>query len=389
MDLYLETIVLSHPGVSEEARRNSFEQFSRQFNTLNLSLTEEKPDLLLFTTGGSEHLAIQHLRPDHFILLAANRQANAFASAMEVMAYARKNEVPARLICLDDEQDQKSFLEYTDLLLALKHLRNSTVGLIGESSPWLVASGISSELLSKRLSVQLKRISWDELKDYRKYQPGKDFLEKYGQNNAGGMEDASRINAVLAEAVEQYHLDAVAVECFPLVQQQHVTACLSLSDLNDRGIVAACEGDLPSMVGMMIGKAISGMVPWMANVAAINNNAVLLAHCTAPTNLLSGFTIDTHYETGEGTAIMGEFKGDEVTVFRLDNDLERIFLSCGHIIERPQNPWACRTQINVEMPGEAIFTLKSDPLGNHHLVLPGNQYDTLKKMSEILSLEEI
>jgi L-fucose isomerase-like protein len=179
------------------------------------------------------------------------------------------------------------------------------------------------------------------------------------------------------------------VECFPLVQQQHVTACLSLSDLNDRGVVAACEGDLTSMVGMMIGKAITGMVPWMANVAAIDNNAVLLAHCTAPTNLLSGFTIDTHYETGEGTAIKGMFRGDEVTVFRLGSTLENIFLSLGHVMERPQNSWACRTQIRVEMPEEAIVSLKNSPLGNHHLVLPGNQYDTLKKASEILNLEEI
>lgn len=43
--------------------------------------------------------------------------------------------------------------------------------------------------------------------------------------------------------------------------------CYSLARLLDEGVVAGCEGDVCSALGMLWSKLMTGQVPWMANIA--------------------------------------------------------------------------------------------------------------------------
>lgn len=49
--------------------------------------------------------------------------------------------------------------------------------------------------------------------------------------------------------------------------------CYSLSRLLDEGVVAGCEGDVCSALGMLWGKTMTRQVPWMANVAQVGAGA--------------------------------------------------------------------------------------------------------------------
>ena len=73
-----------------------------------------------------------------------------------------------------------------------------------------------------------------------------------------------------------------------------------------------------------------------------------------------------------GNAVQGKFKYDEVSIFRLNNNLSKAFLSSGKIEDRPQRNDSCRTQILVNIPSGDIQKLKEKPLGNHHLIIPEN-----------------
>jgi hypothetical protein len=57
--------------------------------------------------------------------------------------------------------------------------------------------------------------------------------------------------------------------------------------------------------------------------------------------------------------------------------LEKAFLTTGTIISRPRSKDACRTQIEVKISEKASGLLKNRPLGNHHLIIPGNQTEKL------------
>jgi hypothetical protein len=122
----------------------------------------------------------------------------------------------------------------------------------------------------------------------------------------------------------------------------------------------------------------------MANLASIRGNEILLAHCTAPTKILKAFKINTHFETGKGTAVVGEFDLEGVTVFRFDNTLARIFAAYGNTSDSVYDENACRTQLRVELQKQDILVLRNDPLGNHHLVLPGDRLLKLNILSKIL-----
>jgi L-fucose isomerase-like protein len=178
--------------------------------------------------------------------------------------------------------------------------------------------------------------------------------------------------------IRDNNLDAIAVECFSLVQERKVTACLALAQLNAEGTVAACEGDLASMAGMMAVKALTGSVPWMANTTRLTDSSLVLTHCTAPFDLLKDMTLRTHYETGLSLAVDGEIKPSEVTVCRFSEKLDHAFIAAGRVISRPHLEDACRTQVEIELSPEPLRELRERPLGNHLLLLPGHHCELLR-----------
>ena len=237
--------------------------------------------------------------------------------------------------------------------------------------------------MKEKLGVELVRIPWKDAGDYRKFDPDADFVEHFHGCKHYDTEDASRVNSLLKKLIDEHQLDAITVECFSLVQENEVTACLGLSFLNDLGIPSGCEGDLCSILGMMLVNEIAGEMPWMANVASIKGNEVLFAHCTAPTSILSEYHVNTHFETGKGTAVNGRFDKKDVTVFRLNNTLDRLFYAHGKTLEGIYEKHACRTQLHVEFEPDIIQELKENPLGNHHLILPGDRSLELSIMARI------
>jgi len=107
---------------------------------------------------------------------------------------------------------------------------------------------------------------------YNDFEAGKDFLECYHAGRQYNIEDAGKVSSMLKKVIEDHKLDAITVECFSLVQEKNVTACLGLSFLNDLGIPAGCEGDICSIIGLMIAKELTGALPWMANIAGISGS---------------------------------------------------------------------------------------------------------------------
>jgi len=380
MSVVLKT--MAHQGAPEHLHKNARENLLLRFGIE--AIAGEKARILMLVTGGSEAEAIRHLVHDQFQVLLASGRNNAYASATEVKAYANQHGFRNVLLNIDDEHDQRLFEKYVSVFQALESMKGKRLGLVGEVSDWLVASNVSDRLMKEKLGVELVQIPWKDAGDYRKFAPDADFVEHFHGCKHYNTEDASRVNSLLKKLIDEHQLDAITVECFSLVQENEVTACLGLSFLNDLGIPSGCEGDLCSILGMMLLKDISGEMPWMANVACIKENEVLFAHCTAPTSILSEYHVNTHFETGKGTAVNGRFDAIDVTVFRLNNTLDRLFYAHGKVVEGMYEKHACRTQLHVEFEPDIIQELKENPLGNHHLILPVDYSMEMEVVANIL-----
>ena len=371
-------------SVYEKGKKKVEEVFPSRY----VEYVEENPEVLFFLTGGSEEQALKLIerRGRRFYLLLASKDNNAYASATEVKSWLNQNLVKSRMIQIGVNGSVSLIESYLKARKALWDLEGRKVGLLGKPSPWLVASTIPYGRLRDWLGLDLIQIEWGDF-DPTNYPIDDSFNEHFSPKTDQDLSTSSAVYSFLKDQIEQHHLDGLTVECFPLVKEKGVTACLALSLLNEMDIPAGCEGDITSITGMFIARALTNQIPWMANTVEVDDKRSMFAHCTIATGLVNDYSILPHFETGKGTAIQGDYKYREVTIFRVNRNLEKGFVTSGMITHNPTMENACLTQVKVQLPPEAVDSLRNNPLGNHHLFIPGNFVEEIKMIFELIGME--
>jgi len=369
----------------------TFENADTQIQTLiaaeNYILVDAHPDVLYFLSGGSEMPATEVVTPGRFYILIGSRHNNAYASATEVKSWMNARGIPSLLLDAE-EADTRAVLEnFLKVRFALENLKEKRAGLIGNVSDWLIASAIDAKILKEKTGIQLTQIPWEMLKHFSEYEPSETFLHAFAGHNNMDLQDTARVYSMLADTIAANKLDAITVECFPMVKKDGVTACLPLAKFNNDGFPAGCEGDITAITGMMLGKELTGMVPWIANTNKVTNDICVFSHCTIAPCLVDNMQIRTHFETGMGTAVEGDFKNDVITIFRFDNTLSKAFVATTKITGRPKSPTACRTQIEVQLSEREVHLLQENPLGNHHLILLGDWSELIRMACGVMGVE--
>ena len=274
----------------------------------------------------------------------------------------------------------------------VKALGGCTIGLIGEASPWLIASGIDKEALSERCGVSFREISIGTLAD--KYLGYRELWKNHtlsagaraeldevlcrfscsleGDRTAEDLSDAAIMYLALASICKEEHLDAVTVKCFDLLSSCKTTACLALALLNDNGIIAGCEGDIPSICTMLAIYKALGRPSFMANPASIDsdNLSIDFAHCTIPTVMVESCTLPSHFESGIGIGINGEVPLGNYTLCKLSGKtLERSLICNGRLVKGEYLSNRCRTQVRFIFESKAEFDAFCKARVGNHVIL--------------------
>ena len=282
--------------------------------------------------------------------------------------------------------------EATSADALVKALGGCTIGLIGEASPWLIASGIDKEALSERCGVSFMEISIGTLADkylgYRKLWKNHtlsagaraeldEVLCRFscsleGDRTTEDLSDAAIMYLALASICKEEHLDAVTVKCFDLLSSCKTTACLALALLNDNGVIAGCEGDIPSICTMLAVYKALGRPSFMANPASIDsdNLSIDFAHCTIPTVMVENCTLPSHFESGIGIGINGEVPLGNYTLCKLSGKtLERSLICNGRLVKGEYLSNRCRTQVRFIFESKAEFDAFSKARVGNHIIL--------------------
>ncbi len=383
----LNVKLLAVQGTPEYIIENAGKRIEKLIPSGNYTLTETDPAVLFFLTGGTEQAAIKQVSAGQFYVLIGSRHDNAYASATEVKAYLNSKNIHS--VLLDEEETEtEAFLQ--DLLFiqeAIKSLQGKKLGLIGQVSGWLISSDIPSDILKSKLGIDLIVIPWSELPHFSEFKASDPFLGSFSGVKNFDLTETAKVSELLKNTILKWDLDAITVECFPLVKKDSVTACLPLAKFNNEGIPAGCEGDLTAIAGMMLCKELTGIIPWIANINKATDEVCMFSHCTIAPGLVNDYTVKTHFETGLGTAIAGNFKSDLITIFRFDNNLSKAFIATANITDRPKSATACRTQIEVKLTAGEVKLLKQHPLGNHHLIFPGDCKKLLDLTCQLLGID--
>ena len=347
--------------------------------------------LIYVRTGGTEGL-FKELLPTlqglsrQTILLLTSGKSNSLAASMEILSYLRQeglrgeilhgspSYIRSRIEALSKVEEARRFLEY------------KTLGIVGHPSDWLISSGFDRDVILDKLGISLQYIPMEELLE--EYSSLKDEVAESWDKivGRGGSEGpiftpvkqaipgAYRLYKALKTLISDYGLSGLTIRCFDLLTAVHNTGCLALARLNSEGYVAGCEGDVPAMISMMIGRAVTGVSGFQANPSSINPDTgeMVFSHCTVPLDMVSGYGLDTHFESGIGVGIRGNIPEGSVTVFKVSGDLSRHFVCEGELLRCEAKPDLCRTQAVLRLPPAASEYFLTEPIGNHHIILPGH-----------------
>ena len=118
------------------------------------------------------------------------------------------------------------------------------------------------------------------------------------------------------------------------------------------------------------------------------DNKLILSHCTAPISMLTDYEITTHFESNLGCAIKGNFMNKEVTVCKITPSLDNIVILEGNITQNLSLPYYCRSQVEVQIEENKLFTLLDDSFGNHLILAYSNISDILLTYFSYVSLPD-
>ena len=334
--------------------------------------------LILIQSGGSEGLFlenIKNLKPPFYLLTYGYN--NSLAASLEILSYLKDNNLEGEVLHGSNEYIIKRIKELTKVNVKYRF------GIIGKPSDWLIASNVNYETAKRLHNIELVDISINKVSDYY-FKSVNDYNLEF-KYDSKEIDKALKLHKVLNKIKEEYNLNGLTIRCFDLLEKLKTTSCLSLALLNKEGVVATCEGDVPTMISMHILNKLTNQVGFQANPSRIDveNKKMILAHCTLPLNMVDKYNLDTHFESGIGVAIKGYLKEEKVTIFKLSKNLKDYYVTTGTIIKNLEESNLCRTQIEVSIDDNIEYFLNR-PYGNHHVVIYGDyKNDIIKYMSKL------
>ena len=345
---------------------------------------------LFIGTGGTENDAASFIKMSKMeppIIILSYDERNSLPASMEIRAYLEKKGIDARIIHKPLEQLHSLLGRWSKYSDIAQRLHRSKLGVIGEPSSWLIASGVDPKMVKERWGMEISSIPIKTLTENLPLKAGSDFdkhvieFQSCAKSQAVSDEEIAKAGIVaerIAKISEENTLDAVTVQCFTLLMDTGISGCFSLSFLNDKeNFVAGCEGDIPATFTMLISKMLTGTPSFMANVASVDQelNTAVFAHCTIPTSITEKYEITNHFETGMSVGVRGKLPLTEVTIIKVfGEDLSEYWVSGGTIIDNLVNDKGCRTQIRVAMDEPVDYFLEGS-LANHHIVVLGDMQD--------------
>ncbi|MBO4570975.1 MAG: 23S rRNA (uracil(1939)-C(5))-methyltransferase RlmD [Bacteroidales bacterium] len=386
--------VLSEPFIKEVEKKSDY-----FFRLKGADFTDygKGDDMIYVRTGGTEGIfksifcksdGKPVIPGNKCVRLLTSGQSNSLAASMEILSYLNSFGLEGRIIHGTPAELSEKPSIIRQLSASRKPLDGMRLGVIGRPSDWLISSDVDYDKVRTRLGAELVDIPISEL------------IEKYGETECELPPSLASVNhpkygkpiseedfrkavnfyGALKQIISEYKLNGLTIRCFDLLTSIGTTGCLALALLNSEGYVATCEGDIPAMLSMAVARVATGVSGFQVNLSRIQGERFLFAHCTVPLNMVDSYCYDTHFESGIGVAIHGEFVPGGATVFKIGAGLDSYIAEDVELESNQYLDNLCRTQVIVKAPGLAGYMLGS-PLGNHHIIIPGH---CAAKLGELL-----
>lgn len=376
--------------------------FDAQFDFLdNLESlpSSSKYEDFIISTGGVENIFLDLLKRNLVgtnVTLIADGRFNSLAASMEILTYLNNNNIKAFIAYGSNEEISARLKEHPHVDFvneqcgsAALSLSGDKIAVFGEPSDWLIASNVDRDFLKQKFYIDFVDIPLDTL--FRRFSLIDDNMVEFlaadfqvvtsrGETTERDLLDSLKIYLAINQICQENNCTCATVRCFSIIEKLKATGCLALALLNDEGIDAACEGDLQSLLSMILVRRVTGMPSFMANPSAMSkdNHTTTFAHCTVPTTMCRRYGFRSHFESQCGLAVAGEFSPSEVyTIFKWGGEkLDRFFVEEAVSVVAPSNENLCRSQLTLNFYNPEYML--NNPIGNHHIIVKGAFADKLR-----------
>ncbi|MEA3225300.1 MAG: hypothetical protein U9Q07_05060, partial [Planctomycetota bacterium] len=258
---------------------------------------------------------------------------------------------------------------------------------------------IEEKVFDEMISAAEDNAVRDEINRWTK--DAKEIIEP----NKEDIRKAARVSVALQNLMERERAQGLAVgTCMGWLSKGF--PCLGFARLRDNGIPAACEGDMDSLLTMILFQYAIDRPGFQGNATFDTaRNALWTAHCTAPLKMdgpdgkEAPYLLRGHSEVG-GSGCVPEVQyrlGETITRTKLIN-LDTILASTGKIIEVPaKSVHGCRTQIVTEVRDAAkmvanwssILETEDAMTLLHRVVFYGDHMDNVYHLARLMGMKVV
>ncbi|MCY2953537.1 MAG: hypothetical protein NTU53_16400 [Planctomycetota bacterium] len=210
------------------------------------------------------------------------------------------------------------------------------------------------------------------------------------------LETSAAMYLGMKAVLKKYGANAITMNCLGGFYGGHIHAypCLGFHELNNEGLVGACECDLRSTATMVaFGAMTQGRPGYISDpVIDTSKRQIIYAHCVAsnrvfgPKGQTNPFQILTHSEDRQGASVRSIVPvGYMTTTLEILPGQKEILIHLAKAVENDPDDRACRTKIGAEPVGdiEKLFT-QWDRYGWHRVTFYGDLKKPAYGLAEVM-----
>ena len=280
-----------------------------------------------------------------------------------------------------------------------------------KASKILLVRGTDSGTSPPLMGIPVERVAFAELNEAWKSADKKQACEIADRWQAAAKRIESVDRATLENSAAMYlaqkallkthGANGITINCLGGFYGGHIHAypCLGFHELNNEGLVGACEADMPSTSTMIAITTLTQGRPGFISDPIIDTakRQIVYAHCVAsnkpfgPQGAANPFEILTHSEDRQGAAVRSFLPlGYTVTTLKFNGSNKQVVFHQGKAVENVIDDRACRTKLAAEPHGdiERLFA-EWDKWGWHRVTFHGDLKEPVFALAEALGFKVI
>jgi L-fucose isomerase-like protein len=209
---------------------------------------------------------------------------------------------------------------------------------------------------------------------------------------------SARMYHAMQEVMKENKSRAITIDCLQLFYGGKMPAypCLGFFQLNNDGMVGACEADLQSTVSMLLMGYLIERPGYISDpVIDTSKNQIIYAHCVAPTKVYgpkgtsNPYHIRSHSEDRKGAAIRSIMPlGVMTTSLKFMPAQKEVVLHQAKAVANIDDDKACRTKLAAEVKDINKLMLDWDR-GWHRVTFYGDHRQAVETVSALLGFKVV